>query len=187
MRFLPIIIRLIKNPTHEWEIISINKLENRYILIHYLIPLIILGCIIKITGRILSVRDFSVLNNIITASTYITINLANIYLSTWIINELLPKFKGSKNYNAVFKLITLSSFPFIIASSLASFHPNLSFIHILSIYSVILFWIGFEKLIDVKKEFQVGFILICFLMIAMVALILNFIISSLFLSIFLNF
>lgn len=187
MKFLPIIIRLLKNPKTEWQNISINNIDNKFILKYYLIPLILLGCTIKITGRFISIKDYTVLNTIITTSTYLAVNFVNIYLSAWIINELLPKFKSKKDYNAVFKLITLSSFPFIIASSIASIHPGLSFFNLLSIYSLILFWIGFEKLIDIHKEQKVGFLLISLLIIATVSLILNFIISSLLLSIFLNF
>lgn len=187
MKFLPIVIRLIKNPKNERNNIHSNKLENSYILKHYLIPLILFTCIIKITGRIISAGDYSMGNMIFVSLSYIIINLANIYISSWIINKLLPKFKTEQNFNAIFKLISLSAFPFLISNSIAGIHPSLSFINLIAIYSFVLLWIGTQSLLEIPKETQTGFILISIVIIASVALVLNFLIMSLFLSIFLNF
>ena len=187
MKFFPIIIRLIKNPKNEWDNIHSNKLDTNYITKYYLIPLILIGCIIKLSGRFISIGDNSALNMILIFISYMLINLTNIYVSSWVINKLLPKFKSDYDFNAIFKLISFSSFPYIISNSIASIHPILSFTNLLAIYSLVLMWIGSHKLLDISKELQTGFILISILIIAMVALVLNFLVMSLFLSLFLNF
>ncbi len=187
MKFFAIPSRLIKNPNNEWKNIHSNKLEIKTINQHYLIPLILITCFIKVTGRILSIEDYSVLNAVLVCVSYIAINFGNIFISTWIINKLLPKFKSESNFNTVFKLIAFSAFPFIIANSIASIHPGLSFIHLISIYSLVLLWIGSQELLQIPNELHTGFVLISIVIIATVALIINFLIMTLFLSIFLNF
>lgn len=184
---LKLIINLVKNPNKTWAEINSKKYNSRDISTNFLTPIVILGCTLKLIGRYTSLKDYSILNSILSFTTFIIISFSIIYITAWVINELLPKFKSDKNFTAIFTLISFSSFPTIISSSLASLNTNLSFLHIASIYSIILFWIGTTKLLQIPKEHLTGFVLISIIIIATVSLIISFLIMSIFLSIFLNF
>lgn len=180
------IISLTKDPKKEWINIQNKDITNKNILLKLLLPTILIGCFIKLLGRFIILEDYSIINAILACTSYIIINLTIIYISAWIIFKLLPKFKSDKEFDLVFRIISFSSVPFIIATSIASIHPNLSFINILSLYSIVLFWKG-VPLFKVAKEQQTGFILVCLMIIASVSLVISLIIMSGFLSIFLIF
>lgn len=184
---LKLIIDFIKNPKETWEYVDINKYSTKNILTDFLIPIVIIGCSLKLIGRFTNFEDYSAINAILTCASFILISFSIIYISTWVINELLPKFKINKNFTVIFTLISFSSFPAIISSALSNLHPNLSFLNILSVYSVILFWIGASKLLQISKEHIIGFVLISLIIIVSVSLIISFLIMSVFISIFLNF
>ena len=182
--FLKLIIDFIKNPKETWEYIDINKYSTKNIFIDFLMPLVIIGSSFKLIGRFTNFEDYSAINAILTCISFILISLSIIYISSWIINELLPKFKSDKNFILVFVLISFSSFPAIISSALSSLHPNLSFLNILSVYSIVLFWVGVNQLLQIPKEHIIGFVLISLIIIISVSLIISFFIMSVFISIF---
>jgi len=180
------LINLVKNPRVEWENIDKDNKTAAQAYLHFAAPLILIACLFKLAGRFISL-DFSILNAFLTCFAFIIISSGIIYLSALIINELLPKFKCSKNFPKIFSLIAYSAGPAIIINGISSLHPDLSFINIISLYSVILFWIGTIKLLSVPKEQTVGFALVSLILISAIIFIINLIIMPVIISLaFLN-
>lgn len=184
---LKLIVDFIRNPKETWEDIYLKQYSSKNIINNFLLPIVIIGSCFKLIGRFTNFKDYSAVNAILTCTSFILISFSIIYISAWIINELLPKFKRDKNFNVIFALISFSSFPAVISSALSSLHPDFSFLNIISVYSVILFWIGANKLLQIPKEHITGFVLISLIIIISVSLIISFLVMSVFLSIFLNF
>ena len=190
MKFKESVLKLInisKDPRKEWNSIAQENKNPTDIYINFIIPLILISCLFKLAGRLISL-DFSILNAFLTCIAFIVITSGIIYLSSLIINELLPKFKSDKNFNIIFSLIAYSSGPAIIINGISSLHPDMSFINILSLYSVVIFWIGTIKLLSVPKEQTVGFALVSLILISAIIFIINLIIMPIVVSLaFLNF
>ncbi|MBI9055262.1 MAG: YIP1 family protein [Bacteroidales bacterium] len=181
-----LIVGFIKNPKEAWANCKTLDYSPKDIFYNFLLPIILISACIKLVGRFLNLKDFSVINSSLTFFAFILISISVIFISSWIINKLLPKFKLEKNFNLVFKIISFASFPAIIANALSDLNPFLSFINFASIYSLVLFWIGSINLLKIPKEYTTGFILISLIIIATVLMILNFVTMSVFLSIFFN-
>jgi|GEM_PF-2934238 len=181
-----LIVGFIKNPKETWAFCKEQDYNSKNIFYKFLLPIIIVSACIKLAGRYINLNDFSIINSALTFFAFILISISVIYLSSYIINELLPKFKIDKNFNLIFTIISFASFPTIIANALSDIHPLLSFLNIASVYSLVLFWIGAINLLHIPKEYTTGFILISLIIIAAVSMILSFVTMSVFLSIFFN-
>ena len=188
MNFSKVINRLknlVLSPNLEWEKIKSESIVPREVFLNYLLPLLIVGCLLKLIGRFLYLTNYNILHAILAGISYFLISISVIYASTWIVNEILPKFKCEKQFNNVFKLIAFSSLPSILLIGISSLHPDLTFINLFSIFSVILFWIGVPKLLQIQVELKTGFVLISLLLIIIITVILSFILMSVIFSILL--
>ncbi|HSH52012.1 MAG TPA: Yip1 family protein [Bacteroidales bacterium] len=172
-------IRLfIVSPAQEWEQIAQEKTTNKNLVIHYMAPVILFSSLIIFTGRILNWKDHSAVNGALAMLSFLLIAFFTIYLSAFMINELLPKFDADKNPNHTFKLIIFSSLPLLIAYGISSFHPQMGFINYVSLYSIVLYWKGVKPLLGLPAEKLTGFALISFLIIAALLLIISTVIMS---------
>lgn len=186
MELNKVITGFLINPKKIWTDINSENLESRIISSRFLFPVIVLSAIFKLVGRFVNLKDFSIINSFVSFIAFIFISFAIIYLSSIIINFLLPKFEIKKDLNTVFKLISYSSFPAILANGISDLHPALSFLNLISIYSVILFWIGSGVLLNLKQEKSTGFVLISLIIVSVNLFIISFIVMTIFLSIFFN-
>ena len=175
-------INLFRSPISEWRKIKLDDQEPKRIFLTYLFPLLLIGCFFKLAGCFLSTADYSLINALVVFISYFVISISIIYASSWLINEILPKFKTKKDFKSIFKLVSFSSFPSILFIGISALHPSLVFINLVSLYSVVLFWIGTPVIIDIPKEFKIGFTLISILLVITISLIISFVLMSLILS-----
>jgi len=186
MNLLKTIPDLIKSPKKTWLFIKAESYSTKNIIKNFLFPIIIAASILKLLGRFINLHDFSIINTTLSFFAFIFISFSVILISGLIINELLPKFKLEKNLNLVIKLISFSSFPAIIANGLSSLHPHFSFLNIISLYTIILFWTGAIQCLQIPKEHTTGFVLISLIIVATSLFIISFTTMTVFLSIFFN-
>jgi len=179
------LINLVRSPNSEWDNIKSENLVIKEVFTSYLLPLLLVGCFLKLTGRFLYLTNYNATHAIFAGISYFIISVSVIYASAWIVNEILPKFKCEKQYKNVFKLIAFSSLPSILLIGISSIHPDLTFINLFSLYSVVIFWLGVPKLLQISNEFKTGFVLISLLLITIITVILSFILMSVIFSILL--
>jgi len=165
-------------PAQEWEKIAQEKATNKNLFIQYIIPVILFSSLLIFVGRILNWEDHSVGNGSLAVLSFLLITIFTIYLSAFIINELLPKFDTNKNLNRTFKLMIFSSLPALIAYGISSFHPQIGFINYVSLYSIVLYWKGVKPLLGVPAEKLTGFALISLLIIGALLIIISSVIMS---------
>ena len=181
-----LILGFIKNPKKTWGYcLSINYTIKNTIL-YFLTPLIIISSIFRLLGLLISLKDFSVSSIILSFLSFTIICFSTIHLSSLVINQLLPKFKETRNFSAIFNLISFSSFPSILASGIADLHPSISAFNFLSLYSIVIFSLGVLKILTIPKEHTLGFILISLIIVTSSIIIISFIIMSISNSIFIN-
>jgi hypothetical protein len=186
MNLLNIVPDLIKSPKKTWLFIKTESYSTKNIIQQFLFPIIIAASILKVLGRFINLHDFSIINSALSSFAFIFISFSVILISALIINELLPKFKLKKDFNLVIKIISFSSFPAIIANGLSDLHPHLSFLNIISIYTIILFWTSTVNCLQIPKEHTTGFVLISLIIVSASLFIISFTTMTVFLSIFFN-
>jgi len=165
-------------PAKEWEKITHEKATNKDLVLTYIAPVVLFSSLVIFAGRILNWEDHSVVNGALAVLSFLLIAFSTIYLSAFIINELLPKFGVVKNLNHAFKLIIFSSLPALIAFGISSFHPQTGFINYFSLYSIILYWKGVKPLLSIEEVKITGFVLISLLIIGALLLIISSVIMS---------
>ncbi|MDY6801029.1 MAG: Yip1 family protein [Bacteroidota bacterium] len=168
----------ILSPAQEWEKIAQKKATNKNLVIQYIIPVILFSSLLIFVGRIINWEDHSAGNGTLAVLSFLLITFFTIYLSAFLINELLPKFDTNKNLNGTFKLIIFSSLPVLIAYAVSSFHPQMGFINYVSLYSIVLYWKGVKPLLRVPAEKLTGFALISLLIIGALLIIISSVIMS---------
>ena len=175
---------IIVNPTKEWEIIRTENIDKNKIIKEYALPLIILITISTLIGSLGSPKFLapSFSYSVVSAFITFTVSIISIYISSYIINEIGASFGVTKNIENSFKLIIYSSTPAYIASIIANFHWTLSFINILGVYSVYLFWLGSSQILNIHEDKKVGFVILSFLILLIVYLILAVLIGGIILS-----
>ncbi|HKL09724.1 MAG TPA: Yip1 family protein [Bacteroidales bacterium] len=165
-------------PAQEWENTANEKETNKELVLTYIVPVVLFSSIIIFAGRILNWEDHSVVNGTLAVLSFLLVTFLTIYLSAFIINELLPKFDTNKNLNRTFKLMIFSSLPVLVAYGISSFHPQMGFINFFSLYSIVLYWKGVQPLLGLSEDKITGFVLISLLIIGALLMIISSVIMS---------
>ncbi|MGM0503274.1 MAG: Yip1 family protein [Bacteroidota bacterium] len=166
------------SPAQEWEKTAHEKAANKALVIQHIVPVVLFSSMIIFAGRILNWEDHSVVNGTLAVLSFLLVAFFTIYLSAFIINELLPKFDTNKNLNRTFKLMIFSSLPVLVAYGISSFHPQMGFINFFSLYSIILYWKGVKPLLGIPEDKITGFVLISLLIIGALLMIISSVIMS---------
>jgi len=168
----------ILSPSQEWEKIAQEKVTKKSLVIQYIIPVILFSSLLIFAGRILNWEDHSAGNGALAVLSFFLITFFTLYLSAFIINELLPKFDTHKNLNRTFKLMIFSSLPALIAYGISSFHPQMGFLNYVSLYSIVLYWRGIKPLLGIPADKLIGFALISLLIFGTLLIIISSVIMS---------
>ncbi|MEE4198731.1 MAG: Yip1 family protein [Bacteroidales bacterium] len=161
------------SPQQTWEEVAKEHTTNQALMFSYYLPVTFFSSLLIFTGRILNWEDHSMMNGALAIIAYLLVSLLTIYLSAFILNELLPKFGTPKKLGQSFKLVLYASLPALIAYGISSFHPHLGFINYLALYSIVLFWKGIKPLLSVPAEKITGFALISMLILGALLILLS--------------
>ena len=146
------------------EFIRISNENNKpvNVFLNHTLPFLVIYAFAAYLGKIINNPDSfndaigEFIKNVLLIFGVIIIG---IYLTSAAINELRTPFKSKKDLNKTFALVTYSFTPIFIAIILSSIIPGLSsFIYLIGLYSIILFWISASAIIDIKKEHRQIFI-----------------------------
>jgi len=157
---------LISQPNEEWLKIKEEDTPYRVLLKGYVLPLIILFIGSSVLGRVLFTDkiELTFLIRIIYVVKDALIPFIGIYVSSLIINEIVPRFSNVKNLNRTFQLMGYSFTPYLltlfIKGLLANYSSLNNFLSFFSLYGFYLMWIGCPVILDIRKEDKINFILL---------------------------
>jgi hypothetical protein len=165
-----------------WEEVKDTKISYTYCLSNILLPVVFAASLITYLGTILHESGDQQLALKYFAFSFGKWSLT-IVISSWAINKLIGGFKGKKDLNSSFLVITVSSSIVVILTSLTHLIPSFkSFLIALSALGLLHYYFGIALLLTVPKERIVGFLLISLLIFA-----LNIFVFEIILALVLNF
>ena len=172
---ISLIIKRIKNilitPNTEWLVIKNEEGTEGHLIKNFALPLILIMTVASLLGTILFTK-FGIIYAFLSSLFTFLSSLLGMYISAIIINELGPSFNIEKNRASAFKLVIYSSTAFWVASAVAGLLPPLSFLAILGLYGIYLFWIGSGIIFPVEENKKAGYVIISFLIMLAVNLVL---------------
>ncbi len=171
-------------PRREFIKISYEHKKPGKVFIEYTLPFLILYAIAAYLGKIVfSPVTFNVGTDVILKSIFMMLIVVSIgiYITSLLINELLPLFNTKKNIVKTFTLISYTLTPVYITLILSGLLPNLSAIFtFIGFYSIILFWIAVSAIVDIKREKRQIFVFVNIILIALVFFIVRIVFGAIF-------
>ncbi len=169
------------NPKQEWEAIKAESITTKDLYTKYAMILAAIPAIAGFIGYTMFGLSLGIRSMGITAGssmvwaivTYIT-GLAGIYIISFIVDALAPSFGSTKDMIASTKVVVYAYTPAWVAGIFNIF-PVLGFIVALaSIYSLVLMYMGLQKVKDVPQDK----IVVYFIVIIIVAIVVFFVMSA---------
>lgn len=167
---------ILLNPREEWEVIkgeehSISDLFTKYAMILAAIP--------AVAGFIgYSVFGFSFGVNLKWVIAMYILSLVGVYVIAFIIDVLAPSFGSVKNMDASMKVVVFA-YTASWVGGIFNIIPSLSWIGGLAgIYSLVLLYMGLERVKDVPKEKMAGYFIVTIIIAIVVYFVSGVIIST---------
>jgi hypothetical protein len=140
---------LILRPERAWRIIFTENRPVRDIRGSYFFPLITLIGISALLGSLFFTHGgLSLFYPLFLGVRYFLAFLISTYFSAIILNEITNALDLGKDFVRSFKLIAYSLAPLYICQIISLLFESLLFINLLSVYSLYIFWLGMEKMIN---------------------------------------
>lgn len=155
MELIPRAKAIILSPNTEWRVIAAEPNDTQALFLRYAVPLAALSALAGFIGLMWFARFFGAL---VSAVIGFVLSLVIIFAVAKLAAFLAPKFGGVADDGAALKLVVYSN----TAGWLASFFliiPFLSFLAILGLYGVYLFWTGVGPLLRVPDDRKLVFVL----------------------------
>jgi hypothetical protein len=176
---------IILNPSKEWETIKLETWTNGELFTKYAIILAAIPAVCGFIGYSLfgiswGFGSFHVPVGISLSwaiATYI-LTLVGVFIVAFIIDALAPSFGSVKDMNASLKVTVFSYTPAWVAG-IFNLVPVLGFIAALAgIYSLVLFYMGLERVKNVPKDKMVGYFVVTIIVAIVVYFIIGLIVSA---------
>ncbi len=146
-----------------WVFISEKNYPWRDVLIYFTIPMFFLSSYAGIFNVSPELEHFNLPPNWMFLVIFTGTVLA-IFLSSWMITAMTPRFNGEKSFDKVFSLISFSYTPVLFASLISSLHTVLQFMNFVGlVYMVFLLWRGTGLVLGIPAHKQTGYSLISLL------------------------
>jgi hypothetical protein len=146
---------IIFSPGKAWDIIINENRSNKDLRNSFLYPLIILCTLAAFLGSIIFTnKTLSPVYSVFTGAKYFVLFLIVTFSSAVVLGEITKPLDLGKNFTASFRLIVYSLTPLLICQILSHLFESLIFVNILSLYGMLIFWTGAEKMLnppDYKK------------------------------------
>jgi hypothetical protein len=156
-------LNILYRPKIGWEEVKRKPPKPIPFLLMFVLPITLIVSIIKLIS-ILFISQATI-NEAFRhgAFTLITILLV-ITITAWAVNKISGAFKGKKNFNLAYLLVSISACIYLMISSLRFFTlSNKLIFHTLGIYGLIVFIMGIKPLFALPNERIAGFSLISLL------------------------
>lgn len=166
--------RILFVPLREWQGIAVDSEPLGIIIKYYAWPLIVVSAVVRVVSIFLEFTNSSDLAQfkipfIITMLLFnLLAPLFVIYLGSLIIGKIGKAMGSSAKHHSSFRLLIYSYTPIFLATILINTNLNSQYLGLISIYSIILFWLGIDPILHLPSERKLGFLIfsvmaLCFL------------------------
>ena len=178
------IIRILIVPLREWPLIVKESESISLIIKYYAWPLIVLGALIKAVIVFMKFTDevnliqFRIPFTLTVLLFNMVIPLFVIMVGGSLIGHLSKRMGGAGQKKSAFRLLIYSYTPVFIAVMLINAEFQNQYLHnigLISIYSVLLYWMGIEPLLQIPSEHKLGFLILSAMILSFLFFIMMFI------------
>lgn len=166
--------QLFVQPNDVWDTIREETPDVKTIFLNYVLPLAIILPVAKIFGWLfIGTREGQTITYTTSGWNYIIfegliiliVSIATLFIAAFIISLLSETFKAKENFPRSFQLISYTLTP-IWVGGVFYIVPALSFLGgLLGLYSFLLFYFGFQKMINIEDDLKISFFILSVLLI----------------------
>ena len=186
MRLIKRIINLLLFPAKEWKAIAEENNSRKTVYLRFVIPLLCVMAITTIIGTWLGTsRELYsagyVICRILTLWVSISVGL---YISAFLITEIMAREIETKEHNRNFALLAYSSAAAYLVIIIVSMFPFFKVFLVLSFYACYLYWVGIPQIVQVEGQKRMVYGMSSFIIIALIYLLMFFLFGNIFEAIF---
>ena len=174
MSFANIILRirnLLFNPGREWEVIADEHKTRKMVFVRFVVPLLCVASVASVVGSLLFVsRMVFSFGYVVYKVMLLWCSLSSgLYLSSFLITEVMAQYIGSKNHNKTFELAAYSSGVVFLVITVVQLFPFFNELLVLAFYAGYLYWRGIPYLIKIQEhdQKQMAFGILSFVIVAL--------------------
>lgn len=147
--FLTAIKNIILNPAKAWDTIVSENKPVKLVRNSLFLPLIILVSVSSFIGSLIFINpELSPVYSIFVAIKNFIVLYFTIYATALILREITYPLDLGRDYNISFSIVVFSSIPLLLCLFISNIFESLLFINIVGLYSLYIFWIGTEKILN---------------------------------------
>lgn len=152
---------VILDPERAWTAIFNENRPIKYIRNSFFLPLIILIAAAAFTGTIIFRNPgYSFMYPVLVSIRYFLLLLISTYASAIILRELTYALDLGRDFTVAFKLIAYSLSPYFICQIISRLFESFMFVNVLDLYSLFIFWIGMEKMLNPPEHKKIPLLII---------------------------
>jgi hypothetical protein len=179
------LVRILFVPKREWIVIARESESIGLIIKYYAWPFIVLGALVKTVSVFMKftngfeLMQFRIPFSLTILLFYMIVPLFILLVGGSLINSYSKSIGATGQKNGALRLLIYSYTPLFLATIIMNTESHLPYIQyfgLISIYSVVLFWLGMEPVLHLPSERKFGLLLFSTLVLSFLAFILMFII-----------
>ena len=157
-------------PEREWKLIAAEHTVRKAVYVRFVVPWLCLITVASIIGTWLTIsrEQYStayVLRIIVLLWTSLS---AGLYLSSFVIAEIMAQRVETKNHNLSFALMAYSSGAAYLVITVVALFPFFSELLVLMFYTFYLYWRGIPHLIQIEGQKQMIYGLFSFIVVLLI-------------------
>lgn len=156
--------QLIINPKLFW----ISKKEDldsqKYLLLSFLVPYILLVTFAVFVSDLFGNSDFILEIQILNSLQIIILFTLQYFVSVFFTNELIKTFGGEKDIIVSRNLVVYSMIPFLLIYTFTNLIPFFGILNIIGFYGFYIFWIGVNELLTFPENKKSSYTIIAIVM-----------------------
>ncbi len=160
------IVRIIIVPLKEWQGIAVESEPLGVIIKYYAWPLIVLSAVAKAVSIYLNFTDNADLAQfkipfVFTMLLFDMLGPISVLLLGGLMIGKIGRSMGATSHQQLsYSLLIYSYTPLFFSTILINTGLNLQYLGLISIYSIVLFWLGIEPMLHLPSERKLGFLII---------------------------
>ena len=152
MKLVDRVKAILLTPRTEWPVVEQERATMSDLFINYVAILAAIPEVAHLVGQsFIGEAHASIVSGLLRAVIAYVVSIVMVYIIAGVINLLVPRFGGEKNFSNALKLSVYSHTPLWLAGIFLLI-PGLNFLLILGVYGFYLLWIGLPMLMQVPKD-----------------------------------
>lgn len=154
-------------PSYEWKVISLEKRALKEDFKQFAFQWVLFGALAMLIGSFFYVRNILDIDayrfsfSLVQAVFYIIIQTTLLFVASFVVNRLAPRFGSVRHFGSAARLVFYSSTPLLMMFILV----NLNSVFFLTLivpgfYSFYLFWVGLPILLKTREPKRISFVAI---------------------------